>query len=160
MTNPNGGPMYDKDGLPINPQGPTPFAQPGYNPQNQGYQQAYQQPLQNPGFQNFAQAPQQNYGQMQPQQSYSPAQYGQKSMIIAAVLAFFLGPFGVHNFYLGYMKRGATQLALYLIGIVLSIVGIGIIFIFAVGVWAFVEFIMILVRHGRYATDATGVPLA
>lgn len=32
MTNPNGGPMYDKDGLPINPQGPTPFAQPGYNP--------------------------------------------------------------------------------------------------------------------------------
>lgn len=155
MTNPHGNPMYDSDGLPVNPQqGQRPFAQPEY-------QQAYQQPRQNPGFQqNFSQLPQQNYGQMQPQQGYVPAQYGQKSLIVAAVLAFFLGSFGAHNFYLGYTKRGATQLTLYLIGLVLSIVAIGFVFIFAVGIWAFVEFIMILVRHGNYATDSRGIPLS
>ncbi|MBF0930144.1 MAG: TM2 domain-containing protein, partial [Actinomyces graevenitzii] len=35
-----------------------------------------------------------------------------KNKIVAAVLAFFFGTFGVHNFYLGYTKRGAYQLGL------------------------------------------------
>lgn len=35
-----------------------------------------------------------------------------KNKIVAAALAFFFGAFGVHNFYLGYTKRGAYQLGL------------------------------------------------
>lgn len=30
---------------------------------------------------------------------------------------------------------------------------------FAIGVWAFVEFILILMRNGRYGLDAQGGPL-
>ena len=69
----------------------------------------------------------------------------QKSMIIAAILAFFLGSFGAHNFYLGFTKRAILQ-------IVLTVVtcGIG-------GIWGFVEFIMLLVGHIN--KDANGVPL-
>ena len=69
------------------------YGQQGY--QQSGYQQGYPQ--------------QQGYGQMQPYGQQQPMQaYGAnglprapKSKILAAVLAFFLGGFGVHNFYLG-----------------------------------------------------------
>lgn len=63
-----------------------------------------------------------------------------KSKILAAVLAFF-GGFGVHNFYLGYTSRGITQLVLYLIGLATSIILVGFVFLVAVGLWVFIEFI-------------------
>lgn len=105
-----------------------------------------------------------------PTQFQSPAQYGSspvnyaaaapKSKIAAALLAFFLGSFGIHNFYLGNTTRGLIQLGLYVLGWLTSWLIIGFVLIFAVGIWAFVEFIMILVGSGKFATDARGVPLA
>ncbi|EHM88026.1 hypothetical protein HMPREF0045_01137 [Actinomyces graevenitzii C83] len=85
-----------------------------------------------------------------------------KNKIVAAVLAFFFGTFGVHNFYLGYTKRGAYQLGLAIAGIVLSIVVIGVFLIIAAGIWGFVDFIMILIAtpDQMYGHDANGVPLA
>jgi TM2 domain protein len=85
-----------------------------------------------------------------------------KNKIVAAVLAFFFGTFGVHNFYLGYTKRGAYQLGLAIAGIVLSIVVIGVFLIIAAGIWALVDFIMILIAtpDQMYGHDANGVPLA
>ena len=85
-----------------------------------------------------------------------------KNKIVAAVLAFILGAFGVHNFYLGYTKRGAYQLGLAIAGIVLSIVVIGVFLIIAAGIWALVDFIMILIAtpDQMYGHDANGVPLA
>ncbi|WP_246846942.1 TM2 domain-containing protein [Corynebacterium sp. sy039] len=103
----------------------------------------------------------------QPYQSYPPqimqqAHFAQapmqsnKSVLIAAVLAFFLGGLGLHNFYLGYTKQGLTMLILLLIGSVLTPILIGVPIVVAVEIWAFVEFIMILTRSGRFQTDAHG----
>ena len=39
-----------------------------------------------------------------------PRASGGKSQIVASVLAFFLGLFGIHRFYLGYIWQGVVQL--------------------------------------------------
>ena len=56
------------------------------------------------------------------------------------ILAFFLGTLGVHNFYLGYTTEGIIQLVLTLtfIGLIVS------------GIWALIDFIMLLMRSGAY----------
>lgn len=90
------------------------------------------------------------------QQAYGQPAYGQpfaagapKQWIVAVLLAFFLGTLGIHNFYLGYTTKGIIQLVLTLtfIGILVS------------GIWAFIDFIMLIMRSGDYATDAQGQPL-
>lgn len=82
-----------------------------------------------------------------------------KSKVVAALLAWFLGSAGVHNFYLGNTKRGFVQLALLVVGVLTSFFLVGFIFLAVVGIWAFVEFIMILVGSGKFATDSHGMPL-
>ncbi len=57
-----------------------------------------------------------------------PAEPGAKSKIVAALLCWFLGVFGVHRFYVGKWKTGLLQ-------------------VFTLGglfLWAFIDFIMIL----------------
>ncbi|MDC4233460.1 TM2 domain-containing protein [Actinomyces sp. B33] len=72
-------------------------------------------------------------------------------MIAAALLAFFLGVFGAHNFYMGYTARAVIQLCL-------TVLSLG--FLSPITwIWSFVEFILILVRSGSYAYDANGVPM-
>lgn len=136
MSNPfdqYGQQQYDRDGLPITaPTQPQPFQQ--------------QYPLQQHG----AQLPMYGMG-------HQPVQ--QKSWVAALLLAFFLGTLGVHNFYLGNTSRGVAQLALTVIGWVTSIILIGFVFLAVVGIWAFVEFVLILLRSGAMATDSNGVPL-
>ena len=72
--------------------------------------------------------------------------YQRKNKATAALLAFFLGGFGAHNFYLGYTGKAIAQLilTLTLFGAIIS------------GIWAFVEFILILCGN---VTDAKGVGL-
>ena len=69
---------------------------------------------------------------------------GSKNKIVAALLAFFLGVYGAHNFYLGYTSKAITQLVLTIVGLILCIVIVGAFVVMAVAIWAFVEFIMIL----------------
>ena len=89
---------------------------------------------------------------------------GDKSKIVAALLAFFLGSFGVHDFYLGNKRNGFIKLLGTLVGIALMIIGIagaatttasglaalpalaiiGYILILGISIWAFVDFIRIL----------------
>ncbi|PRQ11237.1 TM2 domain-containing protein [Corynebacterium sp. 13CS0277] len=76
----------------------------------------------------------------------------QKSRAIAALLCFFLGSFGVHDFYSGYHIRGVIKL-----GVSLSLVLLWF-FIPFVWLWCLLDFIMILTRSGWYATDARGIP--
>lgn len=96
-------------------------------------------------------AGQQAYGQP----AYGQPAYGQpvvgapKQWIVALLLAFFLGPFGIHNFYLGYTTKGIIQL-------VISLTVVGLI---VTGIWAFIDFIMLIMRSGSYACDAQGQPL-
>lgn len=147
-------PYTNGDQQPYQPQDPQLYS----DPSGQSYQQGYQQS----GYQAY---PQQGYGQYQPNamaaygQPGSLVGYAPKSKIAAALLAFFLGSLGVHNFYLGYKSRAWWQLGLTIFGYLTCWLIIGIPFIFGVGVWAFVEFIMILAGGGQYRVDANGVPL-
>lgn len=120
-----------------------------------------QQPYTQPAF-GQPQDPQQGYAQPAfGQPAFGQPAFGQpafaqgvyanppKQWIIALLLAFFVGPLGFHNFYLGYNSRGLIQLLLSVIVIGLPITAI----------WAFIEFIMIIMRSGSYGCDATGQPL-
>ena len=172
-------PSYPQASTPEGAQTQGVFGQDSYEQREYG-QQAY-------GQQSYGQAgygqtgySQAAYGQQAPGQSYDQAGYDQagydqaaygqsysqqqawtqpqpayvhgapKQMIIAALLALVLGYLGVHNFYLGHTNRGIIQL-------ILTITFIG---SFISMIWAFVEFILILMRSGQYAYDARGVPLA
>ena len=126
------------------------YGVPGPDANAQG---AYGQPgYGQPGYEQAAYAAgQQAYGQS----AYGQQAYGQpvvgapKQWIVAVLLAFFLGTLGIHNFYLGYTTKGIIQLVLTLtfIGLIVS------------GIWAFIDFIMLLMRAGSFATDAQGQPL-
>ncbi|ACR18573.1 TM2 domain-containing protein [Corynebacterium kroppenstedtii] len=83
----------------------------------------------------------------------------QKSKVVAAVLAFFLGGFGAHNFYLGYIGVACAQLAILLISVPLMFVVVGFFTDAALSIWVLVEFIMILAGSARFASDANGVPV-
>ncbi len=62
-----------------------------------------------------------------------------KSRLIATLLAFFLGPLGIHNFYLGKKGAAITQLVLTILLITSPISAI----------WAFVDFVIIVCGAGK-----------
>lgn len=144
---------------PAFPQASTPgydeaTATPGSTTYGTAYdaQQGYGVPGPDTNEQAAYAAGQQAYGQP----AYGQPAYGQpfaagapKQWIVAVLLAFFLGTLGIHNFYLGYTTKGIIQL-------VLTITVIG---IFVSGPWALIDFIMLIMRSGSYATDAQGQPL-
>lgn len=66
-----------------------------------------------------------------------------KSTLIAYLLWFFLGYFGVHFFYLGYVTSGLILLALWVIGTVLSIVYIGLVILAVPAIWWVVDLFLI-----------------
>ena len=79
-----------------------------------------------------------------------------KSQIIAFVLALVAGIYGAHNFYLGYKKKGTTQLILALGGVGsifigafipifgLILMGVGFLALTVDSVWALIDMIKIL----------------
>lgn len=98
---------------------------------------------------------------------YGPYAYGPpaKSKAAAALLAFFLGGFGIHDFYLGKHKLGLIHVGLSVGGFLVMILGavftagvgnedsalillivLGYFAILGNSIWAFVEFIMILIK--------------
>ena len=75
------------------------------------------------------------------------AAYGyEKSNVVAALLAFFLGGFGAHKFYLGYNTEGAILLGTTIVSWVLLIIFIGLFGLMAVGVICIVEAIIYLTK--------------
>lgn len=124
---------------------PTGEAFPNFQ-QNQGFQQPQAQ---------YMGAPQQA---MVPNNTVPPG-YTPKNRVLAAVLAFFLGGFGVHNFYLGYTKEATIQLILTIVGVLTSVIIIGFVMLTVVGIWVLVDFICILISNGKFQRDAHGVPL-
>ncbi len=83
-----------------------------------------------------------------------------KSNVVAALAQFFLGGFGIGNFYAGYSTRGIIQLVLTVVAFVLDFFLIGLFVHAAVGLWALVESILYLFKVGSYARDAQGNPFA
>jgi len=74
-----------------------------------------------------------------------------KSFVATTLLCFFLGTLGIHRFYTG--KTGSA-IAMLLITLLLGWLGIGIII---TGIWALVDFIMIIIGNFK---DANGQDLA
>ncbi|GAA4895595.1 hypothetical protein GCM10023311_20430 [Flaviramulus aquimarinus] len=66
--------------------------------------------------------------------------------ILAGILGILLGGLGVHKFILGYNKEGGILLGATLVGILLSCVGIGILFVWIPGVIGLVEGIIYLTK--------------
>nr|WP_231375890.1 TM2 domain-containing protein [Corynebacterium aquatimens] len=88
-----------------------------------------------------------------------PVGVAPKSKVVAALLFFFLGSFGIGNFYMGQTNTGIAKLVLCFIAFVLTFVFIGIFLYMAIGIWAFVEMIFVLTGSNGYDRDANGVPL-
>lgn len=66
---------------------------------------------------------------------------GQKSKLVAALLAFFLGVFGLHKFYLGYNKAGIIMLLCTFPGAVLFGIPAGVVYVIAL-----IEFVLYLTK--------------
>ncbi|GGZ84059.1 hypothetical protein [Algibacter mikhailovii] len=66
--------------------------------------------------------------------------------VLAGILGILFGGLGIHKFILGYNKEGGILLGATLIGILLSCVGIGILFVWVPGVIGFVEGIIYLTK--------------
>ncbi len=90
-----------------------------------------------------------------------------KSRLAATLLAWFLGVFGAHRFYVGKIGTGVVMLLLTVVGIVGLVTtwifwwlfwwpfGGGL-FLIAVGIWAFVDFIFAVTGHMK---DKEGKPI-
>jgi TM2 domain-containing membrane protein YozV len=66
-----------------------------------------------------------------------------RSMGISYLLWFFLGGFGGHRFYNGKTGSAIAQLVLTLIGIVLSLIAIGVLILLPVAIWVLVDAFLI-----------------
>lgn len=78
---------------------------------------------------------------------------------LAVLLCLFFGLFGVHNFYLGYTKRGLVQLGLHFFGWLTTFFLVGFVVLGVLGIWVLCDLVRICARSGFYSTDADGVPL-
>ncbi len=78
----------------------------------------------------------------------APGMLSDKSKLVAGLLAIFLGSLGIHNFYLGQTKRALIQL---LVSVLTCGIGAT-----AIGIWALIEGIFILIGRDGYKTDAEG----
>ena len=95
----------------------------------------------------FTGTPSPQYTTPPPQPQYAPppqyAAVGEKSKLAAGLLGIFLGGWGIHRFYLGYVGIGIVQ-------IIVTIVTFG----FG-ALWGFIEGILILT--GTFNKDAKGL---
>lgn len=77
-----------------------------------------------------------------------------KDKVIAAVLCWFLGVFGIHNFYTGHTTAALTQMILFLSAVIWAwFPGINIVLAIVVLLWPLVNFIQILTSTGIYRFD-------
>ena len=76
------------------------------------------------------------------------AAYGhqEKSNIAAGLLALFLGPLGIHKFYLGYTTEGIILLVAWLLSWILVIVIVGLFGLMAIGIICLIEAIIYLTK--------------
>ena len=72
-----------------------------------------------------------------------------KSRIAATLLAWFLGIFGAHRFYAGNTGTAVIMLVLSIVGFATLWLFLGTIILIAVGIWAFVDFIIAVTGNMR-----------
>jgi len=71
---------------------------------------------------------------------------GDNKKILAGILGIILGGLGIHKFILGYNKEGGILLGIWILGAVLSCVGIGLLLIWIPGVIGLIEGIIYLTK--------------
>ena len=76
-----------------------------------------------------------------------------KSAMLAGLLQFFFGQFGAGRWYLGDFKRAGIMLGLWATGVVLAFFIVGLFVIAGVGLWGFIDGIMIMQKK---VPDAEG----
>jgi TM2 domain-containing membrane protein YozV/ribosomal protein L40E len=86
-----------------------------------------------------------------PRPAPQPEKASQGAWTVALLLAVFLGPFGIHRFYMGYTSQGVAMLFLTIAGLTTLCMGVGAFFLLATGIWALVDMILIC---------CNGIPLA
>jgi TM2 domain-containing membrane protein YozV len=74
------------------------------------------------------------------------SQTATKSKVTAGILGILLGSFGAHKFYLGYTTPAIIMLALYLSGLVLTILLIGLVWVWIPGLIGIIEGIIYLTK--------------
>jgi TM2 domain-containing membrane protein YozV len=79
-----------------------------------------------------------------------------KSKVTAALLCFFLGWLGVHRFYAGQIGTAVTMLLLFIVGVSTVVIFIGAFLLWGLGLWIFIDFIIILTGNFK---DKTGLYL-
>ncbi len=84
----------------------------------------------------------------QEQQTQQPDAASDRNKGAMILLCFFLGIFGLHHFYSGNKKKGVIMLALFIFGMILMNVGIGILMLAAAYVWWFIDLVNII--RGKY----------
>jgi TM2 domain-containing membrane protein YozV len=89
------------------------------------------------------------------QGSATAAGISPKSRLATTLLAWFLGYFGAHRFYIGKTGTAVVMLILGIVGwATIWIFGLGLLFIIPVGIWALVDFIFAVVGK---MTDKDGL---
>ena len=76
-----------------------------------------------------------------------------KSAVVAYLLWFFLGMFGVHRFYLGKPGSGAAILIITLLSFILMFAAVGFVTIFIPAIWIFVDLFLIPGITRKYNND-------
>ena len=66
-----------------------------------------------------------------------------KSMVVSYLLWFFLGMLGAHRFFLGQKHSAVAQLALFIVGLVTSFLGVGLIVLGGLAIWVIVDAFLI-----------------
>jgi len=71
---------------------------------------------------------------------------GDNKKVLAGLLGIFLGGFGVHKFILGYQKEGFILLGITVGAIVLSCIGVGLLFVWIPGIIGLIEGIIYITK--------------
>lgn len=66
-----------------------------------------------------------------------------KNMLVAYLLALFLGTLGLHRFYLGLKGTAIAQLVLFIVGMVTVVIIVGFIPLAIVYIWLFIDLFLI-----------------
>ncbi|WP_179344429.1 TM2 domain-containing protein [Winogradskyella ursingii] len=71
---------------------------------------------------------------------------GENKKLLAGIVAIIFGGLGIHKFILGYNKEGGILLGLWIIGAILTCVGVGVLLIWALGLIGLIEGIIYLTK--------------